>query len=317
MDILKSARKTLQIEAESLLSLQEQLDSEFVQAVECILSANGRLVVTGVGKSANISHKIVATMNSTGQPSIFMHAADALHGDLGNVQENDVVLCLSNSGNTEEIRALLPMIRTMGNKIIGMTGNADSSLGKEADFVINSRVEQEACPNNLAPTSSTTAQLALGDALAVCLLEKRNFKPEDFARYHPGGALGKRLYLRVADLSSKNEKPAVAPEQKLTEVVIEISEKRLGAAAVIESGIIKGLITDGDIRRALQKNSDLSDTLASEVMSSDPKTIQSDELAIKALEVMEKHNITQLVVLDRKNYAGLVHLHDILKEGIF
>lgn len=317
MKILDSAKNTLRIEGESLLALIEQLDENFVRAVECILAAEGRLVLTGIGKSANIAHKIVASMNSTGQPSLFMHAADALHGDLGNVQKGDVVLCLSNSGNTEEICALIPLIRTMGNPIIAITGNKDSQLAKDADFVISSYVENEACPNNLAPTSSTTAQLALGDALAVCLLEARNFSPEDFARYHPGGNLGKRLYLRVGDLSSRNQKPQVSPEQKLTEVVIEISEKRLGACAVVENNTIIGVITDGDIRRALQRNADLREFVASDLMSLQPKSISSAELATKALELMEKHNITQLVVLEEGKYAGFVHLHDLLKEGIF
>jgi len=317
MKILESAQKTLRIEGESLLALIEQLDDDFVHAVEAILGSYGRLVVTGIGKSANIANKIVATMNSTGQPAIFMHAADALHGDLGNVQKDDCVLCLSNSGNTEEIRALIPLIKTLGNKVIAITGNKDSVLAKESDYCISSYVDQEACPNNLAPTSSTTAQLALGDALAVCLLEQRGFSSDDFAKYHPGGALGKRLYLKVSDLSSQHERPIVSPDAPLSDVVIEISAKRLGATVVMEGDEILGLITDGDIRRALQKSSDLSDTMASEIMTQNPKGIEGKSLATKALEIMERHNITQLIVLDDKKYAGIVHLHDLLKEGLF
>jgi len=317
MDILKSARKTLQIEGESLLSLIDQLNDDFKDAVESILKSKGRLVITGVGKSANIAHKMVATFNSTGQPALFMHAADALHGDLGNVLKDDVVLCISNSGNTEEIKALIPLIRTMGNTLIGMTGNTESFLAKESNYVINSHVAKEACPNNLAPTSSTTAQLALGDALAVCLLEKRNFSEEDFAKYHPGGSLGKRLYLTAGELAAKHERPQVDINDSLSTAVIEISKKRLGACVVLDQSKIAGIITDGDIRRALEKNANLSDFKASEVMSKSPKSVEASDLASHALGIMEKHNITQLVVLDKGSFAGIIHLHDILKEGIF
>ena len=317
MDILKSARKTLQIEGESLLSLIDQLNDDFKDAVESILKSKGRLVITGVGKSANIAHKMVATFNSTGQPALFMHAADALHGDLGNVLKDDVVLCISNSGNTEEIKALIPLIRTMGNTLIGMTGNTESFLAKESKYVINSHVAKEACPNNLAPTSSTTAQLALGDALAVCLLEKRNFSEEDFAKYHPGGSLGKRLYLTAGELAAKHERPQVDINDSLSTVVIEISKKRLGACVVLDQSKIAGIITDGDIRRALEKNANLSDFKASEVMSKSPKSVEASDLASHALGILEKHNITQLVVLDKGSFAGIIHLHDILKEGIF
>ena len=315
-NILDLAKQTISIESKAITNLINFLDKDFENAVKFILEAKGRVVVTGIGKSANIANKIVATLNSTGTPAIFMHAADAIHGDLGIVQKNDVVICISKSGNTPEIKVLIPLIKDADNKIIAITGNKDSYLGQQADFVLNSYVEQEACPNNLAPTTSTTAQLVIGDALAVCLLEMREFTSEDFAKYHPGGSLGKRLYLRVEDLVDPDRKPLVASDASINDVIIEISEKRLGTTAVIDHEMVKGVITDGDIRRMLRNNKDIEGLTAKDIMSSNPKTIGSEALAIEALEIMEDHNITQLLVVDSLKYVGVVHLHDLLKEGI-
>jgi arabinose-5-phosphate isomerase len=274
------------------------------------------LIITGIGKSANIASKIVATLNSTGTPSIFMHAADAIHGDLGIVQKDDVVMCISKSGNTPEIKVLIPLVKSLGNPLIANVGNIDSFLAKQADFVIDSTVEREACPNNLAPTSSTTAQLVMGDALAVSLLEMRGFSDQDFAKYHPGGALGKQLYLRVLDLCMHNEKPQVQKNENIRNIIIEISSKRLGATAVIDNGELLGVITDGDIRRMMQKYDNVDPLKASDIMSINPMTIDKDELAVSALKIMKEHNITQLIVTDKQAYYGVIHLHDILKEGI-
>jgi arabinose-5-phosphate isomerase len=316
--ILQTAKETILLESTAIANLANLLDENFEKAVNFILNSNGRVIVTGIGKSANIATKIVATFNSTGTPAIFMHAADAIHGDLGNVQENDVVICLSKSGNTPEIKVLVPLIKNYGNKIIAITGNIDSFLGKNSDFPLNTFVEKEACPNNLAPTSSTTAQLVMGDALAVCLQDLRGFSSKDFAKYHPGGALGKRLYLRVSDLIKNNQTPKVDINSALAEVIVEISEKRLGVTAVLEKEKIIGIITDGDIRRMLRKSTDIKLFKAKDIMGKDPKTIYQDAMAIEALEKLEQGNITQILVVDaQEKYIGVVHLHDLIKEGIF
>lgn len=315
--ILENAKQTILAESKAIANLVNFLNDDFKNAVNFIHESKGRVIVTGIGKSANIATKIVATFNSTGTPAIFMHAADAIHGDLGIIQNNDVVICISKSGNTPEIKVLVPLIKNYGNKIIAITGNIESYLGTNADFALNSYVEKEACPNNLAPTTSTTAQLVIGDALAVCLLELNNFSINDFAKYHPGGALGKKLYLRVRDLIEKNELPQVAPNTLIKDVIIEISKKRLGTTAVVENNKIIGIITDGDLRRMLKDNSDISGLVATDIMSKNPKTIQADAMAIKALETMETNNITQILVEEQNNYVGVVHLHDLLKEGIF
>lgn len=317
--IIARAKETIILQSNSIANLTNFLDNSFAEAVNFILNSNGRVIVTGIGKSANIATKIVATLNSTGTPAVFMHAADAIHGDLGNIQENDVVICISKSGNTPEIKVLVPLIRNSKNKIIAITGNPESFLGKNADFVLNSYVEREADPNNLAPTNSTTAQLVLGDALAVCLLDLRGFTNNDFAKYHPGGALGKRLYLRVSDLIKNNQLPKVLATDKITEVIVEISEKRLGVTAVTnDNNKILGIITDGDIRRMLSKTTAIESLTAADIMSSNPKTIHVDAMAIDALERLEASNITQILVTDdTDNYVGVVHLHDLIKEGIF
>ena len=316
--ILQTAKETILLESTAIANLAKLLDENFEKAVNFILNSNGRVIVTGIGKSANIATKIVATLNSTGTPAIFMHAADAIHGDLGNVQENDVVICLSKSGNTPEIKVLVPLIKNYGNKIIAITGNVDSFLGKNSDFPLNTFVEKEACPNNLAPTSSTTAQLVMGDALAVCLQDLRGFSSKDFAKYHPGGALGKRLYLRVSDLIKNNQTPKVDINSAIAEVIVEISEKRLGVTAVLEKEKIIGIITDGDIRRMLRTSTDITLFKAKDIMGKDPKTIYQDAMAIEALEKLEQGNITQILVVDaQEKYIGVVHLHDLIKEGIF
>ena len=283
-----------------------------------IYNSKGRVIVTGIGKSANIATKIVATFNSTGTPAVFMHAADAIHGDLGNVLEDDVVICISKSGNTPEIKVLVPLIKNYGNKIIAITGNIASFLGENADFPLNTFVEKEACPNNLAPTTSTTAQLVMGDALAVCLLELKEFTSKDFAKYHPGGALGKRLYLRVSDLIKNNELPQVSENDSVVKVIVEISEKRLGVTAVIKNDKIIGIITDGDLRRMLSKTTEINNFTAKDIMGNNPKTISENAMAIEALDALENNSITQILVTDDTNrYAGVVHLHDLIKEGIF
>ena len=315
-NILEIAEQTIIIESKAIANLIKFLNKDFENAINFILNSKGRVIVTGIGKSANIASKIVATLNSTGTPSIFMHAADAIHGDLGIVQKEDVVICISKSGNTPEIKVLIPLIKDSSNKIIAITGNLESYLAEHADFILNATVAQEACPNNLAPTTSTTAQLVMGDALAVCLLEMRNFNSKDFAKYHPGGTLGKRLYLRVNDLVQNNIIPQVKPSDTISEVIIEISEKRLGATAVIENNKITGVITDGDIRRMLKNNSDFTSLTAKDIMGENPKTINSDAMAVEALSIMENNNITQLLVSDKGTYKGIVHLHDLLKEGI-
>ncbi|NCT10358.1 MAG: KpsF/GutQ family sugar-phosphate isomerase [Flavobacteriia bacterium] len=317
-NIIEIAKNTIITESNAIANLANYIDTNFENAVKFIFQSKGRVIVTGIGKSANIATKIVATFNSTGTPAVFMHAADAIHGDLGNVLKDDVVICISKSGNTPEIKVLVPLIKNYGNKIIAITGNIDSFLGKNADFTLNTFVENEACPNNLAPTTSTTAQLVMGDALAVCLLELKGFTSDDFAKYHPGGALGKRLYLRVADLIKNNELPKVSENDSIVKVIIEISEKRLGVTAVIENNKILGIITDGDLRRMLTKSTEIKHLTAKDIMSKNPKTIREDALAIEALDRMETNSITQILVTDvDDNYIGVVHLHDLIKEGIF
>ncbi|REE24485.1 KpsF/GutQ family sugar-phosphate isomerase [Winogradskyella pacifica] len=314
--ILKTAESTIKLESKAIDHLAELLTEDFADAVELIYNSKGRVIITGIGKSAIIANKIVATLNSTGTPAVFMHAADAIHGDLGLILQDDVVICISKSGNTPEIKVLVPLIKNANNKMIAITGNIDSFLGQQADYILNAFVAQEACPNNLAPTTSTTAQLVIGDALAVCLLELRGFSSKDFAKYHPGGALGKRLYLRVNDLSSQNQKPQVGLEASLKEVIVEITEKMLGVTAVVENDKIVGIITDGDLRRMLSKSDDLTALKAKDIMSNNPRRILEDAMAVDAKEVMEEFGISQLLVEHDGKYCGVVHLHDLIKEGI-
>ncbi|WP_372755884.1 SIS domain-containing protein [Mariniflexile sp.] len=314
--IIKIAKQTIETESKAILNLSNLVNDDFASAVELIYKSKGRVIITGIGKSAIIASKIVATLNSTGTPSIFMHAADAIHGDLGLILEDDVVICISKSGNTPEIKVLVPLIKRSKNKMIAITGNTESFLGQHADFILNAFVEKEACPNNLAPTTSTTAQLVVGDALAVCLLNLRGFSSNDFAKYHPGGALGKKLYLRVEDISSVNQKPQVLASTNIKDIIIEISEKMLGVTAVVEDGKIIGIITDGDLRRMLSKVDDFSKLTAKDIMGYNPKRINSEAMAIDALELMEANGISQLLVEENGNYAGVVHLHDLIKEGI-
>jgi arabinose-5-phosphate isomerase len=317
-NIIANAKRTILVESEAIANLVNFIDTDFEQAVTYIYKSKGRVIVTGIGKSANIATKIVATLNSTGTPAVFMHAADAIHGDLGTVLKDDVVICISKSGNTPEIKVLVPLIKNYGNKIIAITGNVDSFLGKNADFTLNTFVEKEACPNNLAPTTSTTAQLVMGDALAVCLLELKGFTSKDFAKYHPGGALGKRLYLRVSDLIENNQLPKVLETDSIAQVIIEISEKRLGVTAVLRDNKIVGIITDGDIRRMLSKTTEINNFKAKDIMGKNPKSIHKDAMAIEALDALENNTITQILVKDDdNNYVGVVHLHDLIKEGIF
>ncbi|MCP1995989.1 SIS domain-containing protein [Flavobacterium sp. HSC-61S13] len=316
IDILQSAKDTLLSESQSIANLTNYINDDFKNAVEAIFNCKGRVVVTGIGKSALIGTKIVATFNSTGTPSLFLHAAEAVHGDLGVIQPQDCIICISNSGNSPEIKALIPYLLRFGNTLIGITANPDSFLGKQSHFVLRATVDREACPNNLAPMNSTTAQLVLGDALAVCLMQLRDFKPEDFAVYHPGGALGKKLLMLVKDLLGKHEKPQVSPSSNIKDVIVEISEKRLGVTAVVENEKIVGIITDGDLRRMLQTQNDLSNIQAKDIMSRNPRTIDTQERVEKALSMLEDYAITQLLVTDQSKYVGIIHLHDILKEGI-
>jgi arabinose-5-phosphate isomerase len=314
--IHRIAIQTINAELEAIKGLQDAIDEHFIEVVHLILNSNGRVVVTGIGKSAIIANKIVATLNSTGTPSVFMHAADAIHGDLGIIQADDIVICLSKSGETPEIKVLVPLLRQQGNKLVALVGNRDSYLAKSADHILDATVPKEACPNNLAPTSSTTAQLVLGDALAVALLECRGFTANDFARLHPGGTLGKQLYLRVADLYIHNDIPKVDLNADIRKIIFEISARRLGATAVMDKGKFAGIITDGDLRRMLEKNNDISGIVAGDIMTSNPKIIQAGNLVVDALAIMRNHNITQLPVFENGEYVGVIHLHDILKEGI-
>ena len=315
--LLQTAIKTIEVESRSILGLTKFINADFEKAVHTIINCRGRLVISGIGKSAVIAQKIVATLNSTGTPAIFMHAADAIHGDLGIVQQEDVVMIISKSGESPEIKILVPLIKNFKNTLIGMVGNVESYLGMQADILLNTTVEQEACPNNLAPTTSTTAQLVMGDALAICLMEEKGFTSDDFAKFHPGGVLGKKLYLRVADLFIKNEKPSVTLSKSLKEVIVEISAKRLGAAAVVdENNNLLGIITDGDLRRLLAKDISIDKITAADVMTTSPKTIGAEALAVDALDLMRKKSITQLVVVDDKKYLGFIHLHDLIREGL-
>ncbi|WP_310992346.1 KpsF/GutQ family sugar-phosphate isomerase [Aequorivita marina] len=314
--IISVAKKTIETESKAIARLVDLVDEEFAGAVDCIYHSKGRVIVTGIGKSANIATKIVATLNSTGTPSIFMHAADAIHGDLGTIQENDTVICISKSGNTPEIKVLVPLIKGMEIKLIAITGNRDSFLGQQADFVMNAHVEKEACPNNLAPTTSTTAQLVIGDALAMSLLDLHGFSSKDFARFHPGGSLGKKLYLRVSNLTSLNEKPQVSPDTDLKDVIIEISEKMLGVTAVVENETIVGIITDGDLRRMLTKSDSFAGLTAKDIMTQNPKRIANNAMAVEAMEMMDKYGITQVLAEDNGKYSGVVHIHNLTKEGI-
>ena len=316
-DVIKQALETIRLEAESVARLVQYADASFARAVQVIHESKGRVIVSGIGKSAVIAQKIVATFNSTGTPSIFMHAADAIHGDLGMIQPDDTVILISKSGSSPEIKVLVPFIKNFGNPVIAICGNEQSYLAINADIFVNSTVEKEACPNNLAPTTSTTAQLVMGDALAVCLLSLKGFTEKDFARYHPGGALGKRLYLRVADMSDLNEQPRVKPGSSLRDVIFEISGKRLGATAVLDDeDKLLGVITDGDLRRMLEKNESPAGMKAADILSPDPKSIDGAELATEALALMRRHDITQLIVTKQGKYAGILHLHDLVREGI-
>lgn len=316
LDFKNIAITAINQEAEALQALSKQIDTNFVQVVESILSSKGRVVISGIGKSAIIAQKIVATLNSTGTPSIFMHAADAIHGDLGMIQEDDLVIVISKSGNTPEIKVLASLLRQNDNILVAIVGNTDSFLAQQADYILDTTVEREACPFNLAPTTSTTAQLAMGDALAVCLIEGRKFTDRDFARYHPGGALGKRLYVKTGDLYMKNSKPSVSPNDSVKEIILEISKHRLGTVAVINENKIVGIITDGDIRRMLQKDEQTQTLKAKDIMGSHPKTIEKDELAIHALDIMKNNNISQLLVTENGIYDGVIHIQDLLREGI-
>ncbi|HIG32971.1 MAG TPA: KpsF/GutQ family sugar-phosphate isomerase [Flavobacteriales bacterium] len=315
-EIKKIAKEAIVLEVEAIKKLESAINDNFVKVIDLLLHAKGRLIVAGIGKSANIASKIVATFNSTGQPAVFLHAADAIHGDLGNIQKEDVVICISKSGNTPEIKALLPFIKNMGNAIIALTGNMNSFLAKEANFALDVSVEKEACPNNLAPTSSTTAQLVMGDALAVTLLACKNFTDKDFARFHPGGTLGKRLYLKLADILHENSSPQVVSGSTINEVIIEISKKRLGATAIIDNEKLAGVITDGDLRRMLEKKTNFENLQAQDIMCVQPKTIQIDALAYDALQMMERYNISQLLVMAGPKYKGIIHIHEIIKEGV-
>jgi len=315
-NILILAKKTILSESESIAKLIDFIDINFAEATQILFKSKGRLIVTGIGKSAIIAQKMVATFNSTGTPSLFLHASEAIHGDLGMVQTDDVVICISKSGNSPEIKILIPILKRFGNKLIAITGNMTSFLAKESDYVLNTTVDAESCRNNLAPTNSTTAQLVMGDALAVCLMEMRNFTSEDFAKYHPGGALGKKLLLRVMDMLDNSMKPMVAPDASIKKVIFEISEKRLGVTAVIENEKVIGIITDGDIRRMLNKNDTFTHLTAKDIMTKNPKVIQSTTMVADALNILEDFAITQLIVVDNGEYKGVLHLHDILKEGI-
>ncbi|MCB4799728.1 KpsF/GutQ family sugar-phosphate isomerase [Neotamlana laminarinivorans] len=316
ISIVNIAKQTIEAEASAILNLSNLITDDFAKAVKLIYNSKGRVIITGVGKSAIIASKIVATLNSTGTPAVYMHAADAIHGDLGLILKDDIVICISKSGNTPEIKVLVPLIKSTKNKMIALTGNTESFLAKQANFVLNTFVEKEACPNNLAPTTSTTAQLVVGDALAISLLKLRGFSSQDFAKYHPGGSLGKKLYLRVKDIASQNEKPQVSSSTNIKNVIIEISAKMLGVTAVVDNEKIVGIITDGDLRRMLAKTDDFSKLTAKDIMGKNPKSINFNAMAVDALELMEINDITQLLVEENGKYAGIVHLHDLIKEGI-
>ena len=315
--IISSALKTLKLQADSILELIPFAGESIVAAVEMIAACKGRVVISGIGKSAIIAQKIVATMNSTGTPALFMHAADAIHGDLGMIQQDDIVIVISKSGDSPEIKVLSPLVKNFGNKLIGIVGNMHSYLAAHADVVINTTVSQEACPNNLAPTTSTTAQMVMGDVLAICLIEVKNFTTVDFARFHPGGTLGKRMYLKCGDLIILHEKPFVEEQDSIKKVIVEISKKRLGATAILnKNGEPVGIVTDGDVRRMFEKYEDFNALKAIDIMSSNAKKIDANELAVEALQVMKLNNISQLLVMENNKYVGMLHLHDLIKEGI-
>ena len=316
-NIISAALATIQLEADSISKLKDFIDDSFVKAVENIAASKGRLVVSGIGKSAIIAQKIVATFNSTGTPALFMHAADAIHGDLGMIQKGDVIIIISKSGESPEIKLLVTLIKNFGNTIIAIVGSVSSFLAIQSDIILNTTVDQEACPNNLAPTTSTTAQMVMGDALAICLMQIKGFDTADFAKFHPGGMLGKKLYLRVIDLAAQNERPAVLRDTTISQVIVEMTKKRLGATAVIEKdNTIAGIITDGDLRRMLEKTTDITLLQAKDIMSKNPSTIGADLLAVDALETMKRKNISQLIVIENNFYAGIIHLHDLIREGI-
>ena len=316
-NIQNIATKVLLNEADALHNLSQLIDGKFEKCVEEIYESSGRVVITGIGKSAIVANKIVATLNSTGTPALFMHAADAIHGDLGMIQQDDIVICISKSGNTPEIKVLVPLIKRTGCKLVGLVSNVDSYLGVQADHVLNATITDEACPNSLAPTTSTTAHMAMGDALAVCLMELRNFTSEDFARYHPGGSLGKQLYLKVDDIITHNDVPVVSHDASFKEVILEISSKRLGCTAVVDGDDkLIGIVTDGDLRRAIEKDADFNRLKAEEFMSASPKTVEFGDFAVKALNIMQQNSISQVIVLEQGHIKGFVHLHDLLREGI-
>lgn len=311
------ALQTIETEASAILGLKAFINNDFEKIIQAIHEAKGRLIVSGIGKSAIVAQKIVATLNSTGTPSLFMHAADAIHGDLGMITSDDIVMLISKSGESPEIKVLIPLINNFGNLLIGMVGNTESFLAKQANLMLNTNVEKEACPNNLAPTSSTTAQMVMGDVLAVCLMKLNQFNNRDFAKFHPGGNLGKRLYLRVADLATANEKPWVLANATLKKVIVEITQNRMGVTAVVdENQQLIGIITDGDLRRMLEKTSDISTICASDILSIHPITVQPEALAVEALELLKKHDISQLIVAENGIYKGIIHIHDLIREGI-
>ncbi len=314
--IIDNALKVIEIEQSAINKLRGQLNDNFAKAVQAIHVSKGRLIITGIGKSALIGQKIVATLNSTGTPSIFMHAADAVHGDLGVVQKDDIILCISYSGETPEIKLLISFLKRLNNEIIAIVGNVNSTLAKASNYILATKVEQEACPNNLAPTSSTTAQLVIGDALAVCLLEKKGFTQNDFAKYHPGGSLGKKLYLRVIDLCEENTKPTIDENADIKDVIIEITKSKLGLVVVTKKNSVVGIITDGDIRRMLQTDLDIKTKKARDIMSITPKKVEGEILAFDAVQIFKAHKVSQLLVMNNNNFEGVVHFHDFLREGI-
>lgn len=316
-EIIFLAKQTISQEAEAIAGMISFINDDFINTIDLIINSKGRLIISGIGKSAIIAQKIVATLNSTGTPSLFMHAADAIHGDMGMIQQDDVVMIISKSGDSPEIKVLVPIVKNFGNKIIAMVGQTQSYLAKQADQILNTTVSKEACPNNLAPTSSTTAQMVMGDAIAICLMHAKGFSADEFAKFHPGGTLGKKLYLKVSDLALHNEKPQVDETSSLKDVIVEITKKRLGATAVLNMNErIAGIITDGDLRRMLEKNILLHDIIAKDIMSANPKTISQNNLAVDALDVMRKNNISQLLVVNGEKYTGIIHLHDLVREGI-
>jgi len=316
-NIISLAKQTITQEAEAIAGMVSFINDDFKKTIDLIINCKGRLVISGIGKSAIIAQKIVATLNSTGTPSLFMHAADAIHGDMGMIQQDDVVMIISKSGDSPEIKVLVPIVKNFGNKIIAMVGQTQSYLAKQTDLILNTTVSKEACPNNLAPTSSTTAQMVMGDAIAICLMHAKGFSADEFARFHPGGTLGKKLYLKVSDLSLQNEKPHVDETSSLKDVIVEITKKRLGATAVLDKNEhIAGIITDGDLRRMLEKNILLQNITAKDIMAINPKTISQNDLAVDALDLMRKNNISQLLVVDNEKYEGIIHLHDLVREGI-